>query len=129
MNANTLRIGNYVNKQLKSGNGRTIVDEIGCQDIVRIFEDTGFFIYEPILIDENWLLDFGFTKGNICYDEAYSKDVLQTDFYLRPSCYGGFYWGFNISDKKMDCELDDVQPIKYVHELQNLIFAITGEEL
>ena len=38
MKANELRIGNLVNKSLKSGNGRSIEAQIGCQDIVKIFE-------------------------------------------------------------------------------------------
>ena len=79
--------------------------------------------------EKDWLIKFGFTEGNKCYKNAYSFEVLKTDFYLRPSYQDGFYWGFNISDEKLDCELNDVKPLKYVHELQNLFFAITGTEL
>ena len=84
---------------------------------------------KPVDLTEDWLIKFGFTEGNKCYKNAYSLDVLKTDFYLRPSYLDGFYWGFNISDEKLDCELNDVKPLKYVHELQNLFFAITRTEL
>ena len=84
---------------------------------------------EPVELTKYWLMKLGFSEGNKCYKNAYSIDVLKTDFYLRPSYLGGFYWGFNISDEKLDCELNDVKPLKYVHELQNLFFAITGTEL
>ena len=83
---------------------------------------------EEVGLTEDLLLKLGFTKGNDVYRNAFSKVVLKTDFYLRPSCGGGYYWGFNISDEKNDCELNDVRPIKFVHELQNLLFAITGEQ-
>ena len=86
-------------------------------------------LYKPIELTADWLIKFGFKEGNKCYKNAYSLDVLKTDFYLRPSYEDGFYWGFNISDEKLDCELNDVKPLKYVHELQNLFFAITGTEL
>jgi hypothetical protein len=73
---------------------------------------------EPILLTEEWLLKFGFKKGNQIYPKGFSLLVLNTDF----------YWGFNLEDK-LDCELNDVQPINYVHQLQNLYFALAGEEL
>ena len=69
MNANELRIGNLVYKSLKSGQGRTVINPIGCQDIVRIFEDIGSFNYAPIPLTEDILLKCGatsviFTRNN-----------------------------------------------------------------
>jgi hypothetical protein len=82
----------------------------------------------PIPLTEEWLLKFGFKKGNSIYPEGYSINILNTDTYLRPSFEGGFYWGFNLRNKS-DCELYNAKPIKYVHQLQNLYFALTGNEL
>ncbi len=55
--------------------------------------------FQPIELTEEWLLKMGFTK---------SKDSFNA-FYLEL--------------------FDDVLNIKYVHQLQNLYHALTGEEL
>lgn len=85
--------------------------------------------YRPIPLTEELLLKCGFVKGNAIYSTGYSIYIRKTDFYLRPAYKGGYYWGFNISDEKNDCELNDVRPIEYLHQLQNLYFALTEEEL
>ena len=141
MEAKNFRIGNFVKDR---GNKVIRIDFMEYQEIgystkigQRMFlgeeevhpmtEYTDYVI--PIELTKEWLIKFGFTEGNKCYKNAYSLEVLKTDFYLRPSYQDEFYWGFNISDEKLDCELNDVKPLKYVHELQNLFFAITGTEL
>jgi hypothetical protein len=124
MTAKNYRIGNYI----MFGELR---HEVTYHDIRNLYksENTLSESYKDIPLTPEWFIKLGFTKGNKCYKTAYSIEVLKTDFYLRPSYKGGFYWGFNISDNKLDCELNDVKPIKYVHELQNLYFALTGEDL
>ena len=140
MNANELRIGNKFECmgmiqtvfELCDNTNRGEIKQVGYEYIIRCEENENQYKpieINPIPLTEEWLLRFGFTKGNVCYKRGYSMDILKTDFYLRPSYSGGFYWGFNISDEKMDCELNDVRAIEYIHQLQNLIFAITGEEL
>lgn len=71
---------------------------------------------EPIPLTETWLLEFGFKTQGI----RISKDW----FYL---------W---YDDKKIVFALAEIQEetgaylvMKYVHQLQNLYFALTGEEL
>jgi len=132
MKAEELRIGNIV---WDDYSGEMIVsaidgDYVSLRKTLSLPEGTyKIELIQPILLTEEWLLKLWFTEGNQCYNEAFSIEILNTDFYLRPSYLGGFYWGFNINDNKMDCELNNVQPIKYVHQLQNLYFALTGEEL
>lgn len=127
MKAKNYRIGNYI----MFGGHRF---KIKPYDIKVLYEseltnETLSESYKDILLTTEWLVKLGFIKGNKCYKNAYSIEVLKTDFYLRPSCQDGFYWGFNVSDDKLDCELYDAKPLKYVHELQNLYFVLTGEEL
>lgn len=114
MQANELRISNLIYKRLKSGNGRTITAEVGCQDIVRIFEGIGSFIYEPVLLSEDWLLKFGFQVFPWGWVKKSTKD-----------------FGIRLNIKTYSYEVDGNNPIKlqYVHELQNLYFALTNEEL
>jgi hypothetical protein len=118
MKANELRIGNWVLKSLKSGNGRKIEGQIGCQDIVRIFENIGSFNYEPIPLTEEWLVRFGFDhclNGWWC-----SKELIN----VKLSKHGVIEVFLSGSDTDLA-----FYGISYLHQLQNLYFAITGEEL
>ena len=123
-------------KNFRIGNMIRLFTQDGYELEIRPLKASEIFMVDnhpestkPVELTKDWLIKFGFTEGNKCYKNAYSLDVLKTDFYLRPSYLDGFYWGFNISDEKLDCELNDVKPLKYVHELQNLFFAITRTEL
>jgi hypothetical protein len=127
MKASELRIGNYYFViGTIDGFGSVTVQYATSYDI-RVLEehpDWG----NPIPLTEEWLLKFGFKEGNLTYSEAYSLSVRDTDFYLRPCYRGGYYWGFNLENKP-DCEIVDCLNIEYVHQLQNLYFALTGNEL
>ena len=67
-----------------------------------------------ILLTEEWLNKFGFISNP--YEDRYEKD----DFHIHCDKTKGFLdlWVTN-------CRLD----LKYVHQLQNLFFALTGYEL
>ena len=120
-----LRIGNLVSKSLKSGNGRTLIDKVGPQDIVRIYENISHFNYHPILITEEWL-------------EFRIKATKYNDnrFYLDLEKEGTFQLFWNIGDDYFICEFV-VRSVhicyfndhKYIHQLQNLYFALTQKEL
>lgn len=118
MDVKELRVGNIV---LKNGlvvtvDGRTIFDLYG-------FESHGIEteIYQPIRINEGWLLRCRKTdKGLLIQDNNYPDGDLYIDFndqgtqcYLY-NCSDGYRFGIEI---------------KYVHQLQNIYFALTGEEL
>jgi len=69
---------------------------------------------EPIPLTEEWLLKFGFE--------------------IKQGRFGNEYWGkinlYTSSDKKIVFCFDGyLKGIKYVHQLQNLYFALTGNEL
>ncbi len=116
--ANEIRIGNIVEKSIKSGNGRKLIAEIGCQDIVRIFENTGNFNYEPIPLTEEWLIRFGFEKalnGYWCQQDLFNVKISKFDvieIYLRGSDTDLAFCG-----------------IQYVHQLMNLYHSLTQTEL
>lgn len=131
MEAKNLRIGNFI---ASSGNPKNIetwvigkVHSISSMDsefeqieVETEEEFTWFFKdnYFGIPLTEKWLIDFGFS-GQPC---DYAKDKLSVclkdsdSFHKEGRTYYN-YWA--ILEK---------QP-KYVHELQNLFFAITGTEL
>jgi hypothetical protein len=112
MNAQEFRIGNLIEKSLKSGQGRKLIDKIGCQDIVRIFENTGSFNYEPISLTEEWFLKLGFGL------RPWGWVNKEADRGLRITVHNNFEREGNTSLK-----------IQYVHQLQNLYYALTGVEL
>lgn len=110
MGANELRIGNY----LKESN---LIDfiKINITDIECI--QRGDINYQSIPLTEDWLLRFGFIKNK--FDEFFEIENCQIEIYL-----------FDNESKYTVC-VDSVvnKNIKYVHQLQNLYFALTGEEL
>ena len=73
---------------------------------------------EPIELNEEWLLKLGFTKGTDLWGERAEYEYLFSEGK-----------GVTVSDTNeiyMGCFS---QTIKYVHQLQNLIFAMSGVEL
>lgn len=72
---------------------------------------------KPIHLTEEWLLKFGFEKDN-----AGSFSSKMIDNYSIRIWYvsGAFRWTANYF-----CSAE----LKYVHQLQNLYFALTGQEL
>lgn len=71
--------------------------------------------YEPIELTEYWLLKFGFKPAEF-------HDFLYKNIFIIN--YGGKYYRAYLDGKtKIDVEL------KCVHQIQNLTFALTGEEL
>jgi hypothetical protein len=118
MQSNELRIDNYVYKSLKSGNGRKLINRIGCQDIVRVQENIGSFNYEPIPLTEEWLLKFGFKKTEYKSDIIYDSGLQNSTYITIDNNYSSYFmWGEYLTS------------IKYVHELQNLYFALIRTEL
>lgn len=76
--------------------------------------------FEPIPLTEEWLLKFGFDKVLPRNDKIYYR--LNDYFVIEDSRV------FLLGDDAFEI-LKLRQEIKYVHQLQNLYFALTGEEL
>ena len=110
MNANELRIGNYV----YSTSHKVITK------VIKLEVDSELLNTEPIAITEEWLLRFGFTFGIKLEDFVKGKyqftQLKNNILYGEFSEEGIFY--FNTKTK-----------IQHIHQLQNLYFALTGEEL
>lgn len=118
--ANELRIGNFL--KYKNINDLAIVEIIhkqhfDCRDEYGILTPNGS--YKPIPLTEEWLLKFGFKKiKNTPWYREYrinKKNIVSFDKDDKEYSY------FNLSSRL--CTL------KYVHQLQNLYFALTGAEL
>ena len=111
-----LRIGNLVTDKWSVGKypfkivslGKTICHYFGHQKFSAKYEDL-----EPIPLNKEWLLKFGFEKDN---ELNFVKFSFKVHFWSNYNSYMYGWIGGNIE-------------IKYVHQLQNLYFALTGEEL
>lgn len=122
MKANELRIGNWIIEKETQEVGQVNTVILG------IIDEGLTHTYEPIPLTEEWLLKFGFEKASkdyVRYDLKATEDVyiLYADDY---SC------GLFNSKESEENELGVIpnwETIKHVHQLQNLYFALTGQEL
>lgn len=117
MEVKDLRIGNYISPL---GIGVTKVEGFCIWDNLiqsSDFAERGIEDFEPIQLNEEWLLKFGFKYNNPTY-EWYDKSAV---FFIQVN-----YLGFDLIAKFHN---QVIREIKYVHELQNLYFALTGKEL
>jgi hypothetical protein len=117
MKANELRIGNYV----QDAGGR--IQKISSSLLVAIIEKVITFS-EPIPLTEEWMLKFGFEKTQKSYN---GKIAAIIDFQLWQG-YDTDYWNFSTVDDRGDNNEVNVN-LYFVHQLQNLYFALTGKEL
>lgn len=114
MKTNDLRIGNLV-----------LNEDGGVCKLFNIHE--GYINHKPIPLTEEWLLKFGFTpdERKIVYDHPLPKEPENEHKDLGTK-YPAFFMN-NRLNRWMDCHTRVC--IDYVHQLQNLYFALTGEEL
>jgi hypothetical protein len=116
MKATELRIGNLVYKYYPSGIEIEAVNEINSYFVNGI----GISAIEPIPLTEEWLVKFGF-------EEEKDNDGV-FGFKLKNFWYINEYQ-FRLSNF-IDTESMVIDnKIHHIHQLQNLYFALTGEEL
>ena len=111
MKGNELRIGNWVDWNGENG----VVSQILEHEVVfKCGEDTLISELKPIELTEEILLKCGFTENKFSY--IYEDDT-------RVSVY--------VNDNFFFCQIDNVviNNIKFLHQLQNIYFALTNEEL
>ena len=125
MKASELRIGNYVNLMLNHEDYETLT--ITTVDLAAMEKNQGD--YEPIPLTEEWLLKFGFVKinhqmslndGSMTYHYELNGDDRNWQLYFDGRV-------FSINENKL--LRFHLHHNKYLHQLQNLYFAVTGEEL
>lgn len=78
--------------------------------------------FEPIELNEHWLLKFGFDSNNVAYKIDNDRFVFELYFYDA--------WNLNYVEKeKFGNGSVELSGYWKIHELQNLFFTLTGEEL
>lgn len=127
MKPQELRIGNYVLFAEDNTVFRVVQIEQNGLEVQNSEELTWIEIecFEGIPLTEEWLLMFGFVRGGFskkASDSFYEIAVGASGLFINPD--NGVVWierGTNI--------FNNPALIEYVHQLQNLYFALTGEEL
>jgi hypothetical protein len=109
MRASELRIGNWVIDNNKSVQV-VATDFSYCE------------VFKPIPLTEEWLLNFNFEKSTVFGNFK----VKARDYYHSIKYYDG-EWIYSNDYSDADCYC--IASVKYVHQLQNLYHALTGEEL
>jgi hypothetical protein len=115
MKANELRIGNWVRwnyEERSEGNVYPVEYGYELDDI-----KNNPNIVKPIPLTEEWLVKFGFDFDGYC---SYWKSEIE----LTKDTMDEHFQSFNNVGSGL-CQKE----IKYVNQLQNLYFALTGEEL
>ena len=117
--ANELRINNYVyiNENIKQ------VDVIDYNQVIATESGLIELKYiKPIPLTEEWLLKFGFGIDKDYDDTFFNNIALEQAVILYNTKYKLFTLETDRGDEiQIECE--------YVHQLQNLYFALTNEEL
>jgi hypothetical protein len=108
MKTTELRIGNYVEHNQR-----------GITDIGMLSAVLNLVSFKPIPLTEEWLMNFGF-------------ELINNDYWQSRSLELKLHW--TVNKNKMIPEFNDKRLIvgydfKHVHQLQNLYFALTSQEL
>lgn len=125
MKANELKIGNYVNVELHIAIPLKIEAITGSSVSLSGIENNRYTPFtidrvKPIPLTEEWLKKFGFKK----LGDWFIKKPLSS---VNEYAYNPYIKQFDVINGSGE-EIDLVE-LKYVHQLQNLYFALTGEEL
>jgi hypothetical protein len=112
MRSNELRIGNYAMDK--------VLGIIGIDSTDKIYHAGNL---KPIPLTEEWLVKFGFERSTKTFtDSAYSVT-------FRRAKDGGWAIYDTSTDEGTNYLTPNLGFCEHVHQLQNLYFALTGEEL
>jgi hypothetical protein len=126
MKLKELRIGNYI--KLMLNDEEFAIVQVTLNDFDAIDNKKG--VYEPLPLTEDWLLKHGFSVKNFDYSIPISecKVMWLTLIPQNEECTE-----YSVCVTQTDEDQEDqnafLSDISYVHQLQNLYFALTGKEL
>lgn len=123
--ANELRINNYVlRKGFLFEDNNFYETKVTHNDIRACIVNKNHF--KPIPLTEDWLLKFGFTKkDHTCSDKSISENLFfKENYFVEFSEEGILFCQLHYFGQGWFLKI-----IEYVHQLQNIYFALTGQEL
>lgn len=107
LKVNELRIGNYIQCQESEDEG-LIISQINVSDFALIYNKV--LIYKPMLLNEDWIIKFGFIKRN---DRLFTLNYFEIHFVNKLFYFKSY----------------KLIPLLYIHQLQNTYFISEGVEL
>lgn len=116
MKANELRLGNYVLGPNNNKICKVFILSGKCEDNHESINGYDCKCIEPVLLTEEWLLKLGFQKTNCFKNKEMIIELGLNDI---------FHARKRITPESSIYICD----VEYVHQLQNLYYALTGEEL
>lgn len=123
MKITELRIGNTIEwaNDPESTNNEAIVEAFLLDGNIRTSTGDGHISeFKPIQLTEKWLTKFGFEKNGTVFK-------LNSWFGLEKEYSRENYEKYNFMFENYQIQFPDLF-VKSVHQLQNLYFALTGEE-
>lgn len=149
MKSNELRIGNWINIYDDFNAKVTGMTNTNKAWFVKNphNDDCAFNVHQikPIPLTEEWLLKFGFIDDNKTNRKEYKLIFTYINWCLFGNTPESNYFrvyqetdknkyhedirGYYLGEFQVYASLSFVITIKYVHQLQNLYFALTGKEL
>ena len=149
MERNELRIGNSIDVgALSCPYGIGVVAEIIADSVlVRINGSYHSYLFDDIQgipLSEEWLLKFGFCKlwhlsaneYSLRIDESLSFECILKPFYVTHNKFENVYFQIVLRNENSDLNIEMGEFVCYrvieiisVNQLQNLYFALTGNEL
>lgn len=129
INVKELKIGNYLSRYFIHKNDNGEIVKLDMDKLVSIYEDTSKFKYKYILLSEDILIKLGFLEINRFNKyKQYEKDLG----YPHKNIMIRIIDNNNVSifnQSECDGQYQFITKLNYLHELQNLCFLITKEEL
>jgi hypothetical protein len=127
MKANELRIGNFFYPDVDGD----AYAKITAKDILELYSDPIDDYYKALPLTEEWLIKFGFfynKEDNYYFIQnpdggIHSIKYLEKDEFLKEESG----WAYFTEDSDASCHR--LCMLNYIHELQNLYFAINKTEL
>jgi hypothetical protein len=122
LDSHEIRLGNTY--KVEMGDGTCKSSLINLEDLSNLLDDDLDDYYQAMELDEVWLIKLGFE-----YDEHYNNYVIKAKGYYNSVGYNDEDgdWYYNNDRSNAGCYY--ITSIQYVHQLENLYFAMTGEEL
>ena len=117
-----IRLGNTYKIEL--GDGTYKSDLINLEDLSNLLDDDLDDFYQALEISEEYLIKLGFE-----YNKRYNNYVIKVKGFYNSVGYNDedCDWYYNNDSSNAGCYY--ITSIQYVHQLENLYFALTGEEL
>ncbi len=127
MKITDFRIGNLIH-YFSEGENSVISVNTGTLQWMQDDNKQFNMVHSPIDLTEEWLVNFGFVIDDSQYGIAWNNGHEWHSIYLVPY-ENGIASVIKTHGVGTERNIMNLCEIKYVHQLQNLYFALTGEEL